>query len=101
MSRVKLFLIWILCVIVSPLVFLGMLGYIIFGTATQALNTMVEFDEVGGFIISGQKERTVSAYTGLAESQGKIWAVILGNVIDLMFGKGHCLNAAKKEGLIK
>lgn len=52
----------------------------------------IGIDELGGTLIYGTKDRTVSHMTGYFYLQGNILAVIFASFIDLLFGKDHCVN---------
>ena len=52
----------------------------------------IGIDELGGTLIYGTKDRTVSHMTGYFYLQGNILAITFAAFIDLLFGKNHCVN---------
>lgn len=51
----------------------------------------ISIDELGGCLIYGEKDKTVSYMTGKYILDGNIYAILLGHFIDLLFGKSHCI----------
>jgi len=91
MARSRLFFIWLLCLAVTPLLIIAMLLQVVFGSTVRAESMAVAFDECGNSLFGGDAQETISRRTGLALIAGKRWAKIVAPMIDLLFGKGHCL----------
>ena len=51
----------------------------------------ISLDELGGCLIYGEKDKTVSYMTGYYILQGNVYAKVLGFVIDALFGENHCV----------
>lgn len=97
MSRVQLLLVWVLCLVTSPVLFIAMACQAAFGSRDRALSMAVAYDECGNALFGGTRGETISARVGNGLIQGKRWAKIAAPCIDLLFGKGHCLaNATLK-----
>jgi hypothetical protein len=96
MSRGKLLVIWFVCVTFLPLLMLGMLGHILLGSKTRALNMSIALDACLNAETGGDPKETVSTRTGNALIDGKRWARIAAPVIDFFFGRGHCLEKATR-----
>jgi hypothetical protein len=97
MTRFKLFLIWVLCAIATPVLIIAMLAQLVAGSVARAQSMAVALDECGNSLFGGDAQETISRRTGLALIAGKRWAKVVAPVIDFLFGKGHCLaNATDK-----
>lgn len=97
MTRQKLFLIWVLCSIATPILIIAMLVQLVAGSTTRAQSMAVALDECGNSLFGGDAQETISRRTGLALIAGKRWAKVVAPAIDFLFGKGHCLaNATDK-----
>jgi hypothetical protein len=97
MSRPKLLLIWLACVLASPVLLIAMFAQAAFGSTDRALSMAVAQDTCGNALFGGSRGETISTRTGNALIQGKRWARIVAPVIDAVFGAGHCLaNATVK-----
>ncbi|WP_207000757.1 hypothetical protein [Trinickia mobilis] len=94
MSRLKLLFIWLLCVVFAPILLVAMLGQALFGSTSRALSMAIAQDECGNALFGGARNETISTRTGNALIRGQRWARIVAPVIDLFFGKGHCLSSA-------
>lgn len=95
MSRLKLFAIWMLCVVVVPILIAAMLAQVVLGSRPRATSMAVAIDECGNALFGGDAQETISQRTGLALIAGKRWAKILAPLIDSIFGKNHCLENAR------
>lgn len=95
MTRKKLFLIWVLCVIITPLLLVAMLGQILSGSTQRAYSMAIALDECGNCLLGGDAQETISRRVGLAFIAGKPWSRVTVPVIDMVFGKGHCLANAQ------
>ncbi|CCF96551.1 hypothetical protein B7R77_03140 [Ralstonia solanacearum K60] len=91
MSRKKLLMIWLLCMLTAPVLLLAMACQAAFGSGTRALSMAVAYDECGNALFGGARGETISARTGNALIQGRRWAKIAAPAIDAIFGAGHCL----------
>lgn len=94
MARLKLVGLWGLCVMVSPLLMVAMLGFALAAKNDRAFYMAYACDEAGAVAIGGPIGSTVSGRTGRALRDGRRWAKLLAPVIDLFFGRGHCLSHA-------
>ncbi|KAF3997558.1 hypothetical protein [Glaciimonas immobilis] len=95
LPRLKMFFIWLLCLVVTPIMIIAMLAQTLFGSILRAKSMAVSLDECGNCLFGGDPQETISRRTGMALIAGKRWAKIAAPFIDLLFGKGHCLaNAA-------
>lgn len=67
--------------------------YINRGTHKKYLyDVAIGIDELGGTLIYGTKDKTVSHMTGYFKLQGNILAIVLSAFIDFLFGKNHCVD---------
>lgn len=57
----------------------------------------IGFDQVGGSILYGQEDWTVSSWTYHLAQSGNIYAEYFRVFIDLIFGKNHCRESFEKE----
>lgn len=91
MTRLRLFALWIMCVIVAPILLTAMLVQALFGSEARAQSMADSQDEMGNSLFGGPETQTISTHVGNGLIQGKRWAKIVAPCIDLLFGKGHCL----------
>ncbi|MEO6920519.1 MAG: hypothetical protein ABI171_16175 [Collimonas sp.] len=98
MTRLRLFALWFLCAMVTPILIVAMLVQAVLGSTTRAQSMAVALDECGNSLFGGDAQETISRRTGLALIAGKRWAKIVAPLIDCVFGQGHCLaNATDKS----
>lgn len=83
---------WALCVILIPIFLTIMFFQILFGDAKFGHNAAVDFDYAANSTIGGLDNETMSSRVGDAYLQGKRWAKFVAPIVDLFFGKGHCLS---------
>jgi hypothetical protein len=57
----------------------------------------IGLDQLGGSYLYGKPDWTVSSYTHHLTCQGSVAAYKFREVIDFMFGKGHCYNSYINE----
>ena len=63
-------------------------------------NVAISIDELGGTLLYGEKDRTVSYMTGKYAIEGVWTAIVFASFIDLLFCKNHCVNEYyEEEGL--
>jgi hypothetical protein len=91
MDRIKLVLIWLLCVAFVVPLMLGMLIEAVCGSQSRALNIAVGYDCAYNGLFGGAEQQTISTRTGNALIEGRRWALLVAPVIDFLFGAGHCL----------
>lgn len=91
MSRLQLVGLWFMCLVVTPILLVAMLAQASFGSESRAKSMAVAYDECGNALFGGPSTETISARTGNALIEGKRWAKIVAPLIDVVFGKGHCL----------
>lgn len=97
MNRLKLVGLWLLCMAVIPPLMAAMLVFALGARNDRAFYMAYAYDQVGAVAIGGPIGSTVSSRTGRALSLGRRWAKLLAPVIDLFFGKGHCLSHANDK----
>lgn len=97
MTRLKLLGLWLLCQLVTPILSLAQLFFALTGKEERAFYMAYAQDEAGAIAIGGPIGSTVSSRTGRALRGGRLWARLLAPVIDLFFGKGHCLSHANDK----
>lgn len=90
MSRFKLLILWLLCMMVSPILLTAMFFQAIAGSPSRALNMAAAYDQCGNALLGGSEIQTISARTGYGVVEGLRWAKIVAPCIDFFFGKGHC-----------
>lgn len=91
MNRFQLLGIWVMCVLATPALLLLMLYDSLLGSTVRAKNMEIAADEEGNALFGGPPQQTISERTGNALVTGERWAHFVAPVIDLFFGKGHCL----------
>ncbi|MPW17866.1 hypothetical protein GCT13_13200 [Paraburkholderia sp. CNPSo 3157] len=91
MSRLRLFGLWLMCTLVTPVLLIIMLGDALFGSTARAKAMAIAQDEEGNAMLGGPPTQTISERTGNALITGERWAHFVAPCIDLIFGKGHCL----------
>lgn len=91
MSRLQLFAIWLLCVVSAPITLVAMFFDAAIGPTDRAKQIALSEDEGGNAVFGGPATQTISTRTGNALIEGERWAHYAAPVIDLLFGKGHCL----------
>jgi hypothetical protein len=93
-KRFKLFGLFVLCLVTTPLLFFAMFVQIIIGTEDRAKSVALAYDKCGNLALGGTRGLSVSAQVGNALKLEKPWAIRLAFLIDLLMGKDHCLNSA-------
>jgi hypothetical protein len=67
------------------------------------LTVAIGFDQLGGSILYGEENWTVSSWTYLLSTNGNKYALRFMRFIDLLFGQNHCLqsflNESKQQGI--
>jgi len=91
MTRPKLLLLWLACLLAAPVLLLAMLAQAVAGSPTRAQSMAVAFDECGNALFGGPPRMTISTRAGNGLIEGKRWARIVAPAIDFIFGQGHCL----------
>jgi len=89
-----------LVVVLCPIVFLAQhIRYPLRGMKITQLywNTAIGLDQLGGSILYGQPDWTVSSRTWFLANQGHRWAQRFMSVIDAFFGQEHCKNSYAHE----
>jgi hypothetical protein len=89
-TRVYLFKIWILCLIVAPVLMLAMFIQVLLGSKDRAMAVFYAFDSCGNASLGGTLGLMVSQEVGNALLLGKKWAIPVAWSIDLIMGKNHC-----------
>lgn len=85
----------VLTVILSPVVFLFQLIRHAYrrGLRRYLWSVAVGIDQVGGSVLYGKINWTVSGYTWHLAKKGNRYAEMFARFIDFIFGKGHCKEA--------
>lgn len=94
MNRPKLFILWLLCLIVTPILIFMMLLELIAGSLDRAQRMANAFDACGNALLGGSEKMTISERTGNGLIQKLPWAERVAPIIDYFFGKGHCISKA-------
>jgi hypothetical protein len=89
MSRTRLLVLALACIIAMPLLALLMVAQALIG-GNRALRMAIAIDQCGNAALGGSEDETISSRTGRHANAGKRWALCLQRCIDLLFGEGHC-----------
>jgi hypothetical protein len=89
MSRTRLIILALACIVAMPLLAVLMVAQAIIG-GNRALRMAIAIDQCGNAALGGSEDETISSRTGRHAIAGKRWALMLERFIDLLFGKGHC-----------
>lgn len=95
MHRIKLIFIALLCTLFIPVLLVSMLGHAVFGVPKRALSMAIAIDGCGNALFGGNPAVTISERTGLGLKENAKWAKVVAPIIDFVFGKNHCLEAAQ------
>ena len=57
----------------------------------------ISIDELGGTLLYGARDKTVSHMTGFYILKGNLSAIIFGKIIDFLFGKNHCIDVYNRD----
>ena len=57
----------------------------------------ISIDELGGTLLYGTRDKTVSHMTGFYILKGNVSAIIFGKIIDFLFGKNHCVDVYNRD----
>jgi len=89
----------IMLVLFIPLVLLQCCRHIIIQRPLPDVfwNAAIGLDQLGGAILYGEPDWTVSSRTYWLRSEGNRFAGAFERVIDLFFGKGHCEESYQNE----
>lgn len=90
-TRISLFKIWIMCLVISPVLMLAMFIQVLLGSKNRAWAVFLSYDKCGSAAIGGDVNLTISEQVGNALILKKRWAKPVAFFIDLLMGKGHCL----------
>lgn len=90
MSLFKLFIITLLCILVTPILLFCMVCQLLLGNKDRALRMAIAIDQCGNALLGGSEDETISSHTGRAQLQGIYWATKVAPIIDFFFGKNHC-----------
>lgn len=81
----------------------GFTAALVFGAAVLEIswcrNVFRAWDYLGAALLGGDGQHSISAYCGVAIHQGGALRFV-GYAIDRLFGQGHCVGAARQEGLL-
>lgn len=89
-SRVRLFFLTLVCILVMPIIAILMLYKALFGDKLRALKMAIAIDQCGNAATGGSEDETISSRSWVAAEAGKPWGVRAVKFIDSLFGKGHC-----------
>lgn len=82
-----------LCIVVTPLLIVGMVAQAIAGSRVRAYRMAIALDQCGNALLGGSEDETISSRVGRALLEGKSWAKPAAFLIDLAFGKNHCVES--------
>ena len=94
--RLRLLVLWLICLITAPLLLLAMLAQCLLGSEKRALVVLLAFDKNGNYACGGSKNKSVSGQVGRAMLQNATWAIYFAKLIDLLMGEDHCKATAIK-----
>ena len=90
----------VLMLVLGPLVWLAQhVRYPLMGRSLTRLwwDTAIGLDQLGGAILYGEPDWTISSRTHWLARRGNRWARMFERVIDMFFGPGHCARSYDNE----
>ncbi len=91
------------CILLIPLAPLALSGQIIRHIIMRKplgnlwWSTAIGLDQLGGSILYGEPDWTISSRTWWLADRGNRWARGFMRIINLFFGKNHCQNSYRNE----
>ena len=89
MSRVRLLLIWLLCMLASAYSALRML-YAIATNPQRAWVLAIAHDQLANAAANGDPDETISSRANRARSEGRRWGCVLCKLLDFADPPDHC-----------
>ena len=89
-----------LMLVLGPVVWLAQhVRYPLIGRSLSRLywDTAIGLDQLGGAILYGEPDWTISSRTHWLARRGNRWARLFERVIDFLFGAGHCARSYENE----
>ena len=90
----------VLVVILTPIIFMVQIVRVYFraeSVSNYLLTVAIGLDQLGGSVLYERPDWTVSSYTYYLHSKNNKYATMFMKLIDLLFGKDHCLNSFISE----
>lgn len=89
-TRSQLLILCVLCILVTPILLIGLLWHTLVGSQIRALRMAIALDECGNALFGGLPTETISSRVGRRALSGlPIWT-LCERSIDFFFGRGHC-----------
>ncbi len=89
-----------LTILLAPAIWLAQhVRYPLIGRPLSRLwwDTAIGLDQLGGAILYGEPDWTISSRTHWLARRGNRWARMFERVIDMFFGPGHCARSYRHE----
>lgn len=93
MTRFQAFKLWLLCLVVTPVIFIAFSYHVFFGSVSRAKQVAKAYDIYGNNACGGTIGLTVSNQVGNALKAGKPWGVKCAKIIDSIMGENHCIES--------
>jgi hypothetical protein len=101
MSTFELFLSVILGVITTAIIGIPAFLFSCFNNRNRLseylYDVAISIDELGGTLLYGTRDKTVSHMTGFYSLKGNLSAIIFSKIIDFLFGKNHCVDVYNRD----
>lgn len=89
MKYFRLLFLSAICIFITPIISLILLGWAICGS-DRALKMCIALDQCGNAALGGNEDETISSRCGRAQRDGLWWGNSAANLVDFFFGKNHC-----------
>ena len=86
--RLRLILLWVVCVLVVPVLILAQLLHAVLGNTSRSLKMAVALDQCGNALLGGSEDETISSHAGRRMHEAR-WACVLCKFLDI-FERDHC-----------
>lgn len=90
MTRLQVIGLWLICIILTPLIFIAFTWQAWFGNTDRTVHIAIAYDIYANNACGGTIGSTISRQVGNAMRCGKPWSFRCAKIIDLIFGKNHC-----------
>lgn len=94
--RIRQLVLWALCSVILPFLCIMQLLQGLVGDARRSQSMAVAIDSCANALFGGLPNDTISARAGRGVKEGLRWALIVAPIIDLLFGKNHCLDESNR-----
>jgi len=95
LGRFRVLILCLACVLVMPLIAIVLLGQGLLGSKLRAMRMCVALDQCANAATGGNEDETISSRSWRAFVNGDAWGWSAVFLIDCLFGKGHCHDAAE------